>query len=87
MWLQVAAQVPSVYVPQMADDVVYLRVGHARFLESRNDKRQPPWESPTLAVRIYTCRAVRDSLLRIKPLHLKSPVASYAATSQVIGCR
>ena len=48
---QVAAQVPSVYVPQMGDDVVYLRVGHARFLESRNDKRQPPWESPSLAVR------------------------------------
>ncbi len=50
LW-QVAAQVPSVYVPQMGDDVVYLRVGHARFLESRNDKRQPPWESPALAVR------------------------------------
>ena len=54
---------PSVYVPQMGDDVVYLRVGHARFLESRNDKRQPPWESPALAVRSAPAPRVAVSCL------------------------
>ena len=43
--MQVGQQVPSVYVPQMGDEVVYLRIGHQRFLESRNDKRPLPWES------------------------------------------
>jgi len=41
--------VPSVYVPQMGDEVVYLRTGHQRFLDSQNDKRPPPWEYLTVS--------------------------------------
>ena len=48
---QVGQQVPSVYVPQMGDRVVYLRTGHQRFLESTNDKRPPPWEALTVSAR------------------------------------
>ena len=75
---QVAAQVPSVYVPQMGDDVVYLRFGHARFLESRNDKRQPPWESPTLAVRCATSCQCFSSLQLSGPGNLPSMLLGYS---------
>lgn len=38
-------QQPGVYVPQLDDEVVYLREGHAKFLAHNSDKRRPPWET------------------------------------------
>ncbi len=29
---------------QAGDEVVYLREGHAQYLQNTNDKRQPPWQ-------------------------------------------
>ena len=35
---------PGTYVPQLGDEVVYLREGHALYLNGTGDKRLPPWE-------------------------------------------
>ncbi len=42
---QVGRQQPGAYVPQLGDEVVYLRDGHAAFLEQTSDKRRPPWQA------------------------------------------
>ncbi|KAK9915369.1 hypothetical protein WJX75_008121 [Coccomyxa subellipsoidea] len=44
-WLQVLAQTPGVYVPQLGDDVVYLQQGHRLYFEKMNDKRRGPWDT------------------------------------------
>jgi hypothetical protein len=43
--MQVEKQQPGAYVPQLGDEVVYLREGHAKFLAEQSDKRRPPWET------------------------------------------
>ena len=43
--LQVTWRTPGVYVPQLGDDVVYLQVGHRKFLSANNNKLQGPWDS------------------------------------------
>lgn len=59
LW-QVDKQQPGVYVPQLGDEVVYLREGHAKFLADTADKRRPPWETlvPT-EVRLYACGSMQ----------------------------
>lgn len=64
---QAGQQVPSVYVPQMGDQVVYLRTGHQRFLESHNDKRPPPWEALTVS-------AAQPPRLRVLPMTCQGPI-------------
>ena len=44
-WLASADYLPGVYVPQVGDDVVYIRQGHAAVLEDTQDQRPPPWET------------------------------------------
>ncbi|KAL0034434.1 hypothetical protein WJX79_002167 [Trebouxia sp. C0005] len=44
-WLQVSWRTPGVYVPQLGDEVVYLQVGHRKFLSHNNNKLQGPWDS------------------------------------------
>ena len=44
-WLASADYLPGVYVPQVGDDVVYIRQGHAAVLEDTRDQRPPPWET------------------------------------------
>ena len=43
--MQVTWRTPGVYVPQLGDDVVYLQVGHRKFLSANNNKLQGPWDS------------------------------------------
>jgi hypothetical protein len=43
--MQVLAQTPGVYVPQLGDDVVYLQQGHRLYFEKMNDKRRGPWDT------------------------------------------
>lgn len=43
--VQVTWRTPGVYVPQLGDDVVYLQVGHRKFLSANNNKLQGPWDS------------------------------------------
>jgi hypothetical protein len=41
---QVGSQTPGVYVPQLGDEVVYLREGHAIYLSKTHDKRRAPYD-------------------------------------------
>ena len=43
--MQVCWRTPGVYVPQLGDEVVYLQVGHRKFLSHNNNKLQGPWDS------------------------------------------
>lgn len=43
--VQVTWRTPGVYVPQLGDEVVYLQVGHRKFLSANNNKLQGPWDS------------------------------------------
>ena len=43
--VQVSWRTPGVYVPQLGDEVVYLQVGHRKFLSHNNNKLQGPWDS------------------------------------------
>lgn len=43
--VQVSWRMPGVYVPQLGDEVVYLQVGHRKFLSDNNNKLQGPWDS------------------------------------------
>jgi len=43
--VQVSWRTPGVYVPQLGDEVVYMQVGHRKFLFHNNNKLQGPWES------------------------------------------
>lgn len=36
---------PGVYVPQLEDEVVYIWVGHAQYMQNTHDKRGAPWTS------------------------------------------
>lgn len=42
---QVSWRTPGVYVPQLGDQVVYLQVGHRKFLSHNSNKLQGPWDS------------------------------------------
>lgn len=44
-WLAGAEYHPGLYVPQVGDDVVYIRDGHAECLRATSDKRPPPWQA------------------------------------------
>ena len=49
---------PVVYVPQLGDEVVYLQVGHQKFLSDNNNKMLGPWTSMvSTQVRFY-CRSL-----------------------------
>lgn len=43
--LQVWEQTPGVYVPQLGDEVVYLKDGHQKYFRNINDKRRCPWDT------------------------------------------
>lgn len=65
-------QQPGVYVPQLGDEVVYLREGHAKFLTDTSDKRQPPWETLIPAeVRLHARRPLhsRQCGRQCEPVH------------------
>lgn len=43
--MQVSWRTPGVYVPQLGDEVVYLQVGHRKFLSDSSNKLQGPWDT------------------------------------------
>lgn len=54
--VQVTWRTPGVYVPQLGDEVVYLQVGHRKFLSANNNKLQGPWDTiVSTAVRCLCC--------------------------------
>lgn len=54
-------QTPGVYVPQLADAVVYIQEGHRVALAQLSDKRSGPWEAlvSTEVLLLLAPRAVR----------------------------
>jgi len=44
-WLSMAQYTAGFYVPQLGDDVVYVREGHASVLDATSDARLPPWKA------------------------------------------
>ncbi|KAL3137809.1 hypothetical protein ABBQ38_005065 [Trebouxia sp. C0009 RCD-2024] len=65
-WLQVTWRTPGVYVPQLGDQVVYLQVGHHKFLSANNNKLQGPWDSI-----VSTAAESRGQRMReVEPAHV-----------------
>lgn len=43
--VQAWQQTPGVYIPQLGDEVVYLKDGHQKYFKNINDKRRGPWDT------------------------------------------
>jgi hypothetical protein len=53
--LQVWEQTPGVYVPQLGDEVVYLKEGHQVYFQKIGDKRRGPWDTIVSTAVRYLC--------------------------------
>ena len=90
--MQVSWRTPGVYVPQLGDEVVYLQVGHRKFLSDNGNKLQGPWDSivstavslvpaapPT--VKLTRSQQVKQCLIQAMPYTLGKSGCLHAAGS------